>query len=139
MIIKPFPTIIDIIFHITVYCIILQHYLFNYDYVKIHFNMAIKILQTFSRSYHFIKIQQNKTVNIYFQEPSSICESEFKAYRLPYDCRPQHFLGFLTARFSQVCTRCTLYIKNTSVNFHASSVLVFLSIGTELRRMMMMT
>ncbi len=53
--------------------------MFNYDYVKIHFNMPIKILQTFSGSYHFIKIKQNKTINIYFQEPSSICESEFKA------------------------------------------------------------
>ncbi len=57
----------------------------DYDYVKIHFNMAVK-MQTFSGSYNFIKIKQNKTINVYFQlqEPSSICESEFKAYRLPY-------------------------------------------------------
>ncbi len=53
--------------------------MFNYDYVKIHFNMQIKILQTFSGSYNFIKIKQNKMINVYFQEPSSICESEFKA------------------------------------------------------------
>ncbi len=46
--------------------------MFNYDYVKIHFNMPIKI-QTFSGSYNFIKIKQNKTINVYFQlqEPSS--------------------------------------------------------------------
>ncbi len=40
--------------------------------------MPIKILQTFSGSYHFIKMKQNKTINVYFQELSSICESEFK-------------------------------------------------------------
>ncbi len=39
-------------------------------------------MQTFSGSYNFIKIKQNKTINVYFQEPSSICESQFKAYRL---------------------------------------------------------
>ncbi len=111
--------------------------MFNYDYVKIHFNMPIKILQTFSGSYHFIKIKQNKTINVYFQEPSSICDSEFKAHRLPYTGRPQHLLGFLTARFSQVCTRCILDIKNTSGNLHASSVLVLLRIETELGRFMM--
>ncbi len=58
--------------------------MFKYDYVKIHFNMPVKIQQTFSGSYHFIKIKQNKTINVYFQEPSRICESEFKAYRLLY-------------------------------------------------------
>ncbi len=55
--------------------------------VKTHFNMPIKILQTFSGSYNFIKIKQNKMINVYFQEPSSICESEFKACRLPYTGR----------------------------------------------------
>ncbi len=108
-----------------------------FDYVEINFNMPIKILQTFSGSYHFIKIKQNKTLNVYFQEPSSICESEFKAYRLPYTGRPQRLLGFLTARFSQVCTRRILDIKSTSGHFNASSVLTFLRIGTELRRLMM--
>ncbi len=112
--------------------------MFDYDYVNIHFNMPIK-MQTFSGSYNFIKIKQNKTINVYFllQEPSSICKSVFKAYRLPYTGRRQSLLGFLSARFSQVCTRCILDIKNTSGHFHASSVLAFLRIGTELRRLMM--
>ncbi len=68
-----------------------------FNYVKIHFNMPIKILQTFSGSYNFIKINQNKMINVYFQEPSSICsicESEFKTYRL-YTARPQRLLWFL--------------------------------------------
>lgn len=39
---------------------------------------------------------------------------KFKAYRLPYTGRPQRLLGFLTVRFSQVCIRCILDIKNTS-------------------------
>ncbi len=69
--------------------------MFNYDYVKIHINMPIKILQTFSGSYHFIKIKQNKTINVCFQRPSSICESKFKAYSLPYTGRPQRLLGFV--------------------------------------------
>ncbi len=45
--------------------------MFNYDYVKIHFNMPIK-MQTFSGSHNFIQIKQNKTINVYFQlqEPS---------------------------------------------------------------------
>ncbi len=83
--------------------------MFNYDYVKINFNMPIK-MQTFSGSYNFIKIKQNKTINVYFQlqEPLSICVSEFKVYSLPYTGHPQHLLGILTARFSQVCTRCIL-------------------------------
>ncbi len=43
-------------------------------------------VQTFSGSYNFIKIKQNKMINVCFQlqEPSSICESEFK------------FIGFRT-------------------------------------------
>ncbi len=36
--------------------------MFHCDYVKIHFNMPIKILQTLSCSYNFIKIKQNKTI-----------------------------------------------------------------------------
>ncbi len=111
--------------------------MFNYDNLKIHFNMPIQ-MQTFSKFNNFIKIIQNKTLKVYFQEPSSICESKFKAYRLPYTGRPQRLLGFLTARFFQVCTRCILDIKNASGHFHASSVLAFLSIETELWRLMMM-
>ncbi|XDV39742.1 hypothetical protein PO909_008933 [Leuciscus waleckii] len=38
---------------------------------------------------------------------------------------------------AQVCIRCILGIKNTSGFFHASSVLAFLRIGSELRRLMM--
>ncbi len=96
----------------------------NYDKVKIHFNMSIKILQTFSGSYTFIKIKQNnkyllsRAIKYFF-------ESEFKAYRLPYTGRLQHHLGFLT-------TPCILDIKNTYGHFHASSVLAFLSFGPEL-------
>ncbi len=65
-------------------------------------------------------VQQRPWINVYFQEPSSICESEFNAYRLLYTGRPQRLLGFLTARFSQVCTRCILDINNTSGHIHAS-------------------
>ncbi len=46
--------------------------MFNYDYVKNHFNMPIQ-MQTFSGSHNFIKIKQNKMINVYIQlqEPSS--------------------------------------------------------------------
>ncbi len=96
-------------------------------------------MQTSSGSYNFIQIKKNKIINVYFKlkEPSSICESEFKAYSLLYTSRPQRLLGFLAVRFSQVCTRCILDFKNTSGYFHAFSVLVFLRTGTELRRLMM--
>ncbi len=61
----------------------------------------------------------------------------FKAYRLPYVVHPQRLLGFLTVWFTQVCIRCILNFKNTSGHFHVSSILVFLSIGIELRWLMM--
>ncbi len=46
--------------------------MFNYDYVKIHCNMPIK-MQTYSGSHNSIKIKQNKKINVYFhlQELSS--------------------------------------------------------------------
>ncbi len=46
--------------------------MFNFDYVKIHFNMPIK-MQIISGSQNFIKIKQNKTINVYFQlqDPSN--------------------------------------------------------------------
>ncbi len=48
--------------------------MFNYDYVKINFNMPIK-MQTFSGSHNFIKIKQIILIkiNVYFQlqEPLS--------------------------------------------------------------------
>ncbi len=68
----------------------------------------------------------------------TLSENEkFKAYRLPYVVRPQRLLGFLTVWFTQVCIRCILKFKNTSGHFHVSSILVFLSIGIELRWLMM--
>ncbi len=59
---------------VIVYRFILQRYVFNYDYVKINFNMPIK-MQTFSGSHNFIKIKQIILIkiNVYFQlqEPLS--------------------------------------------------------------------
>ncbi len=47
--------------------------MFNYEYIKINFNMRIKIFCRLSPSLNFIKIKQNKTIYDYFQlqEPSS--------------------------------------------------------------------
>ncbi len=87
----------------------------NYDYVKIYFNMSIKIQQTFSGSYNFTKIKQNKTLNVYFQEPSSICESEFKAYRLPYNRLDSLKSALDTSSISRTYPGTFMHTEGTSV------------------------
>lgn len=69
--------------------------LFFYHFI----NQKIK-KEDFIRVSYLFKIKQKQNINVYFQEPSSICESEFIAYKFLYTGHLQSLLGFLMAWFS---------------------------------------
>ncbi len=77
-------------------------------------------IKSTAESYIFIKMKQKQNDNVYFQEPSSICESESIAYMLLYT---RLLTASSNCSISQICTRCILDIGN-------------LRIGTELRWLM---